>query len=1378
MSEESEPKKSGQVETPRPSAFLETTSSANAASEFPRPTRRGVLRRHGWTLIWLGTLALLLMLALLSIARYVDGAEFHEWLRQFAIAQIERATGGRVELTSVEWNLSQLQFDLIALTIHGKEPATEAPLLQAERVRARVKLVPLLRGRVSLHELSVVRPLAHVDVYKDGSTNLPEPPIRRRARAEQSEELLRLAMDHAELSDGLLQWNDKKIKLQGVAENVDVKLGFRAAHYDGSVKVGQIHVLLPELEAMTLSAVAEFRLYRDRVDVSRMRVSTASSWLEAGGAVSRLNSPVAQFSYRAGGDLGELSRLIRYRQLRSGKVQVSGEGTYRWDRAEYSLIGKAQAVGVNWADQTVRLENINGGFAFSLDREHFNVPSIFATALGGTVHGKLDASSLHGKERVGRIELEVTGVELTQALGAFSANGLPLDRLRLAGSTAGTLEINWRDSPLNAQMEGDLRVQPVARAAELPVTAVVQVMVDLKDRVALLRNVEASTPSTHLSASGRLSANSDLKFDVTNKNFSEVAPVVTSWRGSRAQQLPIEFGGSAHFRGTLTGRLSSPALAGYLELHDFTTVLRRHDKQGEGAAPIERVVRTRWDLLEGNVEYSAARENLRNGVLRRGGARIALDASVALINGNYDPTQPFAAHVKLENADASELQALLGSSYPLTGQVSGDVQVEGTESHLRGSGRVSMNNGTAWRQSVGSATAEVNFTESQAQLRNIVMKSDLMQLNGDAQINVETSEFGFDLKGTEIKIENLRAVREGKIRATGKATFEASGSGTPGAPVINGQLRLRNLAFSRQLLGDMNIDAVTHGAEMTLTARSNFKAAEVKLDGRIHLRGQMPMQLTGDVQSANLSPLLEAYLPLRHGSASELKMHFAASGEALRPKDIQADIAVERWATNYGGVSVNNDGPIRLKMANEVVRIEQFRMARDQGTRFLQVSGQVQLGGKREIDLRADGLVNLKLLETVDPTLMAGGVAKLDLQVRGTLSRPSMRGRLNVEKAAIAYIDFPNGLSDINGTLFFNEDRLQIQELTARTGGGLLHCGGFITLSPSQGLGFSLSASGRDIRLRYPEGLSSTADASVTLTGSMKNALLSGDVTVTRLGLNPQFDFANYLIKGMRGAPAQKIDSPLNSVHLDIHVTSTPELQVQTSLARLSGNVDLRMRGTVSRPVVLGRVNLLEGMIFFNGTKYRMERGDVTFTNPVRIEPALDVELSARVRDYDITLGFHGTLNKLTPSYRSDPPLSSSDIISLLALGRTAEESANPAMMGTSRYQPTVSESASTALIGQALNATVSSRVQRLFGVSRLKIDPNVGGALNAGLARVTVEQQVSNKLTLTYITNLNQSAQQIIQFEYNVNKNLSIVGVRDQTGVVSFDVLLRKRRK
>jgi translocation and assembly module TamB len=238
-------------------------------------------------------------------------------------------------------------------------------------------------------------------------------------------------------------------------------------------------------------------------------------------------------------------------------------------------------------------------------------------------------------------------------------------------------------------------------------------------------------------------------------------------------------------------------------------------------------------------------------------------------------------------------------------------------------------------------------------------------------------------------------------------------------------------------------------------------------------------------------------------------------------------------------------------------------------------------------------------------------------------------------------------------------------------------------------------------------------------------------------------------------------------------VISTPELEVQTSLAKISGDADLRLRGSIARPVVLGRINIVDGDVFFSGTKYHLERGDITFTNPVRIEPILNVEASARVREYDITLGFHGSVDKLSTNYRSEPPLPSSDIIALLALGRTRQD--------TALNQPTnqsFTDTASNAILGQALNAALSNRVQKLFGVSRIKIDPQVGGPENNPNARLTIEQEVNKNITLTYITNLASSAQQIIQVEYNITKNLSILAVRDQNGVFGFEIRMRQRKK
>lgn len=446
MSEEPEQEESGKAQA----------QAGTAASSAGQPARSAAARWCGWIVRGLGALALVLLLGAMGVARYLHTAQFQERARQFVIAQVERATGGRVELQSVRLSFRRLEFELAGLVVHGKESEAEAPLLRAELVQARLQWAPLLRGHIALRELRVRRPLAHVDVYKDGSTNVPRPKLAAGARPDRIEQVLRLAVDHAELSDGLLQWNEEKIRLNGSANGVGVEVGYRAGdeHYEGTAKVDEVRLQVRDFEPMTLGASADFRLYRDRLEVPRLRVSQGHSWVEAGGAISPLSSPVAQFAYRGAGDLRELAGLVHYRELRSGEAQWSGEGTYRWDRGEYASTGKAQGFGVTWANPIVRLEKINGGFAYSLNREHFDVSSIFATALGGTVHGKLDASSLPGSPALGRMDLEVNGIELEQALRAFATRELPLERLPLSGLTAGTLKVHWVGSLLDARMDG------------------------------------------------------------------------------------------------------------------------------------------------------------------------------------------------------------------------------------------------------------------------------------------------------------------------------------------------------------------------------------------------------------------------------------------------------------------------------------------------------------------------------------------------------------------------------------------------------------------------------------------------------------------------------------------------------------------------------------------------------------------------------------------------------------------------------------------------------------------------------------------------------------------------------------------------------------
>jgi translocation and assembly module TamB len=113
--------------------------------------------------------------------------------------------------------------------------------------------------------------------------------------------------------------------------------------------------------------------------------------------------------------------------------------------------------------------------------------------------------------------------------------------------------------------------------------------------------------------------------------------------------------------------------------------------------------------------------------------------------------------------------------------------------------------------------------------------------------------------------------------------------------------------------------------------------------------------------------------------------------------------------------------------------------------------------------------------------------------------------------------------------------------------------------------------------------------------------------------------------------------------------------------------------------------------------------------------------------------------------------------------------------------QSAFSQQASSALLTAALNATLNNRTQRLFGNSRIKVDPQgleTETSPTQSAPAVTIEQQVKDNLTLTYTTNVAQTSQQIIRAEYYVSRNVSVVAIRDQNGVVSFDVKIRRRKR
>jgi translocation and assembly module TamB len=84
--------------------------------------------------------------------------------------------------------------------------------------------------------------------------------------------------------------------------------------------------------------------------------------------------------------------------------------------------------------------------------------------------------------------------------------------------------------------------------------------------------------------------------------------------------------------------------------------------------------------------------------------------------------------------------------------------------------------------------------------------------------------------------------------------------------------------------------------------------------------------------------------------------------------------------------------------------------------------------------------------------------------------------------------------------------------------------------------------------------------------------------------------------------------------------------------------------------------------------------------------------------------------------------------------------------------------------------------VQKLFGGGSVKIDPTYVGSIGSSSARITVQQNISKNVQVTYATNVNATAQQLIQAQVDITQSVSVLAVRDEAGVFSMVLKVHKR--
>jgi translocation and assembly module TamB len=1333
-------------------------------------------RRRRRVLIWGSSILGFTFLVILAAVLIARSGWLREHVRQRIVAEVERGTGGRVEIGSFDFDWRSLTVQVNDFVIHGTEPPGAPPLLRIRSVTAVLKIVSFLERLTDIQSVDVRQPQVYLMVRPDGTTNVPQPKMHV-SKKPGVETLLDLAIGRFSVQDGSFEANSAKNPWNAAGQNLRAQFLYerRKPTYHGDLSIQPLHVQISNDLPVDMSVTASLSIDKDRVTISSARLETPHSKAEFSGVMRNFLSPEWQLGYNAHFSMDELSRMLRVGTHSEGTISIGGRASFH-DFGHYLLTGSLHSTGLSFRQGTLHLRDVRADAEFRAGPDKIDLNGLRLSALGGNFNGHARIEKL---DRF-RLEGDANNLDVRRIAELVGSQRLPWD-----GLLSGPVELNGLLSDLNRgkfETRARLALSPAPDA--VPVHGAIDATYNGYRGTLDLGRSFVQLPSTRADFDGTLGQ--QLRVHIETTSLGELLPAIEMASRNAPAELPVELkDGAAAFTGTITGPLNSPQIAGHIALTNFV------------------YSKTKVDSLTADIAAQNSALDVRNANLSRGSVRVAFAATVVLRDWKPDPGGALTASGSLQGAHVADLLALAGKSdLPAAGTLSASAQITGTTATPLVKADVTVTNGSFYEEPFDRLTAHIDYRNQRVTIADARLNAGAKQLSfqgvySHSVSDFETGQLTFEAASGRLPLDQFHFLENHGPAIAGDAQFNAKGA------VAISKNRAGQLAFQltslntdvtgeriqvdHRPIGALKFTAKTSGTSLTAHLESGFANCTVRADGEWHLADDYPGHIEMAFTKLDLAAL-DAWLARPASSfkvAGLVEGKATISGPAFKPEswiatlDIPqleiAPLAGDIAGGNRQAMTLRNQGPIRLAVQNLVVRVESARLVA-QNTNF-SLTGTVSLKDKNPLDLRVIGNLNLEVLENFNPDLVSSGTLTADATVRGPLTQPSITGRAQLKEGNLNVATLPNGISNASGVILFTGDRATIQSFTGESGGGSVNVTGFASYSGSD-VAFHFELIARQVRVRYPEGVSTVASARLTWTGSTQRSLVSGTARIQRTGFNPRTDFASILAKS-----AEPVRTPaartgfLGGMNFDIQIDTSPDVMVQSALAQqIQAEASLRLRGTLSNPVLLGRINITQGETTFFGNKYTINQGSISFYNPVKLEPILNIDLQTRARGIDVTLTISGPMNKLNVTYRSDPPLQFSDIVALLATGRTPASDVSLTARQSGAAQSWQQLGAS-ALVGQAIANPVAGRLQRFFGVSRIKIDPQLTGVENPQ-ARLTLEQQVTPDITFTYITNVTRSNPQVVRIEWALNRIWSVVAVRDESGIFGLDFYYKKRLK
>ncbi len=1317
-------------------------------------------RKRRWTRVvaWIfGGIAILILLIAVAIIVLLHSDRFHRYILATAQARVSAALGSQVRARDfhLSWSGISPTVDLYDIVVNGAAPYPTPALLTADRIHVAVKVTSLMRKTWYLDDITVDRPIVHVYVDKSGADNLPQTKTTNKEQ-QNNTSVFDLGIRHALLNNGEISYNNLKSALQADLRDLHLQSGFDVAksEYAGDLGYSNGVIKMENFNPLPHSLEAHFKANREKFILTNAAVNAGPSNFSLNATLENYAQPKLTVNYDAHLDSGQFARIIRNPSLPAGVIQANGHLDYAAVPNRPFLAGLVLHGQVSSPQLLVNTPQFRGPIrnldaSYSVANGNLLVNNLHANLLGGTLTGTLQTRDLTGNSH-STLDARINGLSLAQAKNEVKTSSPALAKTAVNGTAGGRIHATWGKTTNDLVAQSDLSLQgsmtPQPGAAPVPLQAAIHANYNAATRQIALNNSYLKAGQMTLNLNGAISNRSALSVNLQNVDLQQIQTMAASFGVAVPQDLGLS--GTASFAGTVSGSTTNPHLVGDLTVSDL------------------RAKGTAWRFLRTHVDASPSQAALQNGQLQaldRGA--ITFNLATALQRWKFTNTSQFQAGLNASQINIGTLAKAAAPSTPVAGILNANLSLHGTELSPVGRGSLSLTNGKVSGETIQNLNANLQ-ANGNVLTAALNAKIPAGTANGNLNYDTKAQTFTADLRVPGVQLAQLETVKARGMDVTGVLSLVANARGSIHDPELTANAQIPQLNLHGQRISGLALQAAVANHVANFDLNSSVVNTAIRAHGTVQLVGDYYGNVTLDSQVIPFAPLLAIYAPTQAGNITgQTELHAIVRGPLKRKDLVEAHLVIPQLSVNYKNtVQLAAANPIKADYTNGVLEVQRSTL-RGTGTN-LEFQGSVPVSSNAPARLMLLGNVDLRIASMIDPDIASSGQLQFDINGMGNTSNPDVQGQVRIVNATFATGDLPIGLSNGNGVMTLTRDHLNITSFTGTVGDGTVTATGGVAYRPN--IFFDLALHGNNMRMLIPGGIRTAINTNLALNGTPTTSILRGQVNIEQLQFTPDFDLMNFMgsLGGGEATPPPTTGFA-NGLKLDVALRSTSGVNLTSRTLSVQGAANLRITGTAAQPVVLGRVNLNGGDLILMGNRYVLQGGTVDFINPSVTEPVLNVSVNTTIDQYNIQMRLWGPADHLHTNYASDPALPPADIINLIAFGKTSEAQANnPSTPGALGAE---------SLVASQVSSQVTSRVEKIAGISQLSIDPVLGGAGQSAGANIAIQQRVTSKIYVDFATDISQTQYETIRLEYHASPRLSFSGTRDQNGGFGFDTQIKK---